>query len=77
MPDLAQQIRDRLDTLCQYKAAGPRASAAILAVFDLHVPDWDGRCPVCVYSWGDEETHRFPCPTVRAIATALGIEVPS
>lgn len=31
------------------------------------------RCPVCVHSWGDEETQTAPCATVRAIAEALGV----
>jgi hypothetical protein len=24
-------------------------------------------CPVCVLSWGDEETEPWPCPTARAL----------
>lgn len=31
------------------------------------------RCPVCVMSWGDEETQHAPCETVRAIAAALEV----
>lgn len=57
-------------------AAG--ASAALLAVLALHSGE-DHQCPAevegyTVMSWHDEDD---PCPTVRAIAKALGIEVPN
>ncbi|GIG27147.1 hypothetical protein [Cellulomonas denverensis] len=66
----------------------PRAIAALRAVLELHVPgtalgvavcmtcsqvktddEWDDPLDAPIPSWLP-----FPCPTVRAIATALGVQ---
>lgn len=57
--------------------------AAIVAVLDLHSTDGDGDCLVCV-DWEEDEDGDLmpyrvpgePCPTKRAIAEKLGVEVP-
>lgn len=46
---------------------------AVLAVLDLHQPDTDepGLCGCCFNAV--EEQYEYPCPTVKAIADAMGI----
>lgn len=44
------------------------------AVLDIHGYDW-GWCSVCVDPSVDLNAE-YPCPTVRAVAGALGITVP-
>lgn len=56
------------------------AEPAVRAVLDLHAPDmntFDVTCSADVYDseMGDHET--YPCETVRAIANAYGIPLPS
>ena len=51
----------------------PRLVAALRAVLDLHKPYEQCREPGCCrYCEGCE--HEWPCPTVRAINAALGVE---
>lgn len=56
---------------------GERYSAygnALLAVLDLHQPEADdpGLCCCCFNAI--EEQYEYPCPTVNAIADALGVD---
>lgn len=46
-------------------------SAAVDAVLDLHTRDEYGDCSVCFNAI--EESLPYPCPTVSAVATALGV----
>ena len=62
-----------------------RVQDAVLAVLDMHpscpidsdTPDGAQFCPSCVGTDEDaeEEFADYPCSTVRAIASALGIDV--
>lgn len=73
---LEQAIREHLDwqEKCGWHHDWPEALDALRAVLDAHSPrDGEDRCPVCVYSWGDEETQTSPRATVTALAAALGM----
>jgi len=87
MPDLAVQIRERLDRLDEDLTSaityGPVEvpMVALHAVLELHTPtdDGSGLLTVCGVCCGPSESWErlalpWPCPTVRAVATALGIE---
>lgn len=64
----------------------PDMAAALTAVLDLHKPQTIGQiygtlkypsdpllCPTCIVTGGDEWGFmEYPCPTVRAITSALG-----
>lgn len=52
------------------KAEVPALVAALEAVLDLHQPDEFTECRNC--HTGQGEAHPHPCPTVTAIAEALG-----
>jgi len=54
--------------------------AGMREVLDLHASDAYGDCPGCdIQEWvqgittRDEEAHSWPCPTVLAVLTALGV----
>ena len=50
-----------------------RALAALRAVLDLHVEHQDtGKCDECTVAPYSVHSVPWPCPTVRAIAAALG-----
>lgn len=72
MPDLAQQIRTELALAPWFGLP----SNAIRAVLGLHCTNPHGECVACLELNPDGDWYRplAPCPTVRAIATALGIE---
>lgn len=82
VPDLEQAIRERLEELrrrADLVAIGLEdAVDALIAVFQLHVPITDGPgldlvCSDC-NDWTGATAH-YPCPTIRAMASQLGIEV--
>jgi hypothetical protein len=81
--DIAQQIRDRLDDRAWRNllrtAGGQVMHRAILAVLDLHKPEWNGGTQICWYCREggpgyEAEPVAYPCDTVKTIAKALGIE---
>jgi hypothetical protein len=54
-----------------------RSHAALIAVLDLHQPQWNGGkriCWHCVYPMGGDNVD-WPCETVESIAKELGVEV--
>lgn len=85
MTDLTTQIREKLDDPAWRNllrtAGGQVMRRAILAVLELHVATNDGSgdltvCGICcdpAEGW-DRIPLPHPCPTVLAVATALGIE---
>ena len=81
MSALDRAIRERLDDSVE-NALNPQATAdACLAVLNLHWPlapfrlqPEEVRCVAC--SKPDLLSVAWPCPTVRAIAAALHVEVP-
>ena len=64
---------------CEDPATGwDKATAALLAVLDLHTPDsWgDDERPHCTECSGNAGVRIWaPCDTVRTIAEKLGVEV--
>lgn len=75
MSDLDRAIREQLD---EWAPTSTR-SKAIRAVLDLHQPKqqgtltpWHVRCVEC--SMQEVTWINYPCPTVQAIATCLGVE---
>lgn len=81
MSTLSDRIRERLDKLeADSIEPAPEPFAAILAVLELHTPLWTpprtfngtsyDRCAGC--GWAP-----YPCPTVAAIASALGVSAPA
>jgi hypothetical protein len=93
MPDLDQQIRDLVtkrpsifpgmtrgsETHLRYKGWSDRTAAALLAILDLHKPEWNGGTQICWYCREggpgcEAEPVAYPCETVRAIAAELGVE---
>jgi len=83
MNDLGRLIRERLDQRRIGDASGQLEDNAIRAVLELHQPYWDvehaaATCPVCPMTTLTRLSLPWPCPTVRRIASALGItqEVP-
>lgn len=74
---VADLIRDRADRHAEYGLPRDdmwRYLDAVKAVADLHQPDPDR--PVCT-ACGETEacaSTDWPCPTIRAIADALGVK---
>lgn len=82
MSDLDQQIRARLDEGAAWydEAQAERAESfagAIRAVLDLHRPhEWiEGHfsCDTCAKPDQSDTRQDYPCETVQAIATQLGL----
>ena len=68
--------------LTEAVAVGEKAATALRAVSDLHQPDDGGHCTECIIGHdGDSLTagapvhDAWPCPTVQAIANAIGVQV--
>lgn len=78
--DLEPAIRERLDELrhrADLTAIGLEdAVDALAAVFELHEPRADTHDLVCSHcnDWTGATAH-YPCPTIRTMASQLGIEV--
>jgi hypothetical protein len=75
---LDRAIRERLDAM-EIKGPPDRTVRALRAVLDVHQPyqfyeDTHDCCGHCDGPEGSPE--EWPCPTVRAIAAALHVEVP-
>lgn len=67
------QVRPALlDELTSRVGGNPSASAALVAVLELHTP-YQQTGLVCYAEGHDGEP--WPCPTVCTIATALGVPV--
>ena len=49
----------------------PRLISALRAVIDTHTSRW-GECAWCVN--GSGQNCKYPCPTVKAVEEALGVE---
>ncbi len=81
LADLETAIRGRLDELrrrADLAAIGLEdAVDALIAVAELHEPVADTSDLVCsgCNDWTGATAH-YPCPTIRAIASQLGIEAP-
>jgi hypothetical protein len=59
----------------RYKGWSDQMAAALLAVLELHRP-FHRMSTYCSACWpGTQERSLYPCPTVRAVAKALGLEV--
>jgi hypothetical protein len=72
MSDLDAAIRARLT-----EVHPDEVGAALLAVLDLHKPEWNGSkqiCWHCVYPMGGDNVD-WPCDTMKAIAAALGVSL--
>lgn len=85
---IRKQLKTFIDEGCGYSGHGCMVTghgemkAALLAILDLHKSD-GGKYPNCVECSCDSalaatECHysvNWPCPTVRSVAGALGVEV--
>lgn len=84
MPDLDAVIRARLDEFDDSMGrtgslwGAEEMRAALLAVLDAHEPEGVAptRCSQCLDGGPgyEAEPAEWPCPTVQAIAQALGVE---
>lgn len=72
MSGLDEAIRARVGALGGWDEIAARLAGALLAVLDLHADVEDGDGTHCAHC-GPREI--WPCPTVRAIAEKLGVEV--
>lgn len=79
MTDLDAAIRKRLalhDDGNYFSYDSETIQGAVFAVLDLHKRNDLGCCTECKeIGLGWDGPARYPCPTVRAIAKGLGIEV--
>lgn len=77
MSDLDVRLRQHLAMTVPPTPDGRDLTRALAAVLDLHKPNpVTGRWPYCeVCVGGYEGVSEWPCPTVRAIAKRLGVEV--
>lgn len=78
MTDLDAAIRARLEDFCVSDMCAEAGKAALTAVLDLHKPGpaTHGHENLCGHCSNPASGHfvHDPCPTVHAIAKALGIE---
>lgn len=86
MPELNERIRSKLKPTYTAPWAIKQYRAALIAALELHPPTngLQGRLPgggygdvspACGMCGSDAHAVPWPCPTVRAIAKELGIEV--
>lgn len=70
MHPVEQAIRAQIQPHLQWYGG---AGLAVLAVLDLHKPEPDdpNLCGCCFNAV--EEQYEYPCPTVKAVADALGV----